>query len=250
MKNFILLLQFLTRIPININLEVNREDFADAVKYFPLVGFVIGVIDLCTIYLFSKIFSAQVSAVLLIIVHTVITGGLHLDGLGDTVDGIYSGRSKERVLEIMKDSRSGTFGVIALIVILMLKFSCVASLSNYSMYRAILLSPIIARSVVTILMYKRRYAREHEGLGDLFIGKISKRTFFIALILGFISSALIGEVRGLIAYFVALLFAIGFRNYIEKKIDGITGDILGASIELNEAIVLLCFVANLNILNF
>lgn len=245
MKNFILLLQFLTRIPININLEVKREDFASAVKYFPLVGVVIGALDLGAIYLFSRIFNGIVAAVLLIMFHTALTGGLHLDGLGDTVDGVYSGRSKERVLEIMKDSRTGTFGVLALILILMLKFSCVSSLGGYNLYKAVLLSPIIARSVVTVLMYKRRYAREHEGLGDLFIGKISKGTFIIALIIGLISSILIGQVRGVITYFVALVFAIGFRNYIEKKIDGITGDILGASIELNEAIVLLCFVANL-----
>lgn len=195
MKNLILIIQFMTRIPININLEVKREDFAKGVMFFPVVGLIIGLFDLAVLYISNKIFPPMISSVFVLISHICITGGLHLDGLGDTVDGIYSGRSKEKILEIMKDSRSGTFGVIVLVVILLLRFTSVLSLSGEEIYRAVVISPIIARTVVTLLMYKRKYARENQGLGDLFIGQISRKTLILVFLIGIIPTILIGPIR-------------------------------------------------------
>jgi adenosylcobinamide-GDP ribazoletransferase len=243
MKNFILILQFMTRIPININLEVKREDFGKSVVYFPLVGFIVGLFDLLVFYISSRLFPPMISSVFVVLSHIVITGGLHLDGLGDTVDGIYSGRDKERILEIMKDSRTGTFGVLALIIILLFRFAILVSLRGESLYRAVVIAPIIARTLMSLLMYKRPYAREKQGLGDLFIGQITRKTLIITLILGTIFTIIMGSYRGIIAMVVAVIFVLGFRSYVEKRIGGITGDILGASVEISEIIVLLCFIA-------
>lgn len=245
MKNFILILQFMTRIPININLDIKREDFAEAVKYFPLVGLIIGGFDIIVYFLMSKVFPQTLSPIFMVLSHVVITGGLHMDGLGDTADGIFSGRSRDRILEIMKDSRSGSFGVLAVVIALLFRFGALQSLQINSLYKAVILSPIIARTLVSMLMYKRTYAREKEGLGDLFIGKISTRTFVTVLMIGSISTLLIGGYKGTISFVVVMLFVLWLRGYVEKKIEGLTGDVLGASIELSEIIVLLCFTTKI-----
>lgn len=241
MKKFILIIQFMTRIPINLSLEVKREDFADAVRYFPLVGLIIGAIDLFVYIITSKLFHGILPVVFTMISHIIVTGGLHLDGLSDTADGIFSGRSKDKILDIMKDSRVGTFGVLALVTLMLLKFAAIQEISETNIYSALLISPVISRTFATLLMYKRRYARQKEGLGDLFIGKISTLTFSIALALGLIITLAVGRTYGLIVIIVGYIFTILFRSYIEKRLDGITGDILGASVELNEVLVLIVF---------
>ncbi|GIM28179.1 adenosylcobinamide-GDP ribazoletransferase [Clostridium polyendosporum] len=250
MKNFILILQFMTRIPININLDVKREDFAEAVRYFPLVGLIIGCFDIIVYFLMSKIFPTTIASVFMVLSHVFITGGLHMDGLGDTADGMFSGRSRERILEIMKDSRAGSFGVLAVVIALLFRFGAFQSLQVQAtvLYRGALLSPIIARTLVSMLMYRRTYAREKEGLGDLFIGKISRKTFITVLIMGIILTLFIGGYKGAISFGVVALFVLWLGRYVEKKIEGLTGDVLGASIELSEIIVLLCFTAKIGFL--
>ncbi|GFP74124.1 adenosylcobinamide-GDP ribazoletransferase [Clostridium fungisolvens] len=248
MRKFILIIQFMTRIPINLSLEVKREDFADAVRYFPLVGLIIGAIDLLIYIITCKLFHGMLPVVFTMISHIIVTGGLHLDGLSDTADGIFSGRSKDKILEIMKDSRVGTFGVLALVALMLLKFSAIEELSRVNIYSALLISPVISRTLTTLLMYKRRYAREKEGLGDLFIGKISTLTFSIALALGIIITLAVGRTYGLIVIVIGFIFTVCFRSYIEKRLDGITGDILGASVELNEVLVLVVFCLLQNII--
>lgn len=231
----------MTRIPINLSLEVKREDFADAVRYFPIVGVIVGSIDMLIYLVTSTFFHGALPSVFTILSHIIITGGLHLDGVSDTADGIFSGRNKERVLEIMKDSRVGTFGVLALIIIILLRFVAIEDMPKMNLYSALFISPVISRSLATLLMYKRRYARESEGLGDLFIGKISKMTSFLALFIGIGVTLLAARLNGLIVILVGVVFTLIFRTYIEKRLDGVTGDILGASIELNEVIVLIVF---------
>lgn len=245
MKNFILILQFMTRIPININLKVERENFQKGVAYFPLVGLIVGGLEALVYYMSAKIFSLNIASFFTLVTHIVVTGAIHIDGFGDTIDGIFSGRSKEKILEIMKDSRVGTFGAVGIILLILGRFIAIKEMPFDTAIVAIVLAPIIARTFVTFLMYKRRYAREKEGLGDLFIGVLEKKSFLIALVIGCILTLVIAREHGIILLIVGFVSAILFRNYVEKKIDGVTGDILGAAIELNELIVLLLFTSNL-----
>jgi len=245
MKNFILILQFMTRIPININLKVERENFQKGVAYFPLVGLIVGGIEALVYYMSAKIFPLSIASFFFVVAHIVITGAIHIDGFGDTIDGIFSGRSKDRILEIMKDSRVGTFGAVGIILLILGRFIAIKEMPFDAAIVAIVLAPIIARTCVTFLMYKRKYAREKEGLGDLFIGVLEKKTFLIALVIGCILTLVIAKERGIILLIVGFVVSILFRNYVEKKIDGVTGDVLGASIELNELIVLLLVTSSL-----
>ncbi|WP_238882207.1 adenosylcobinamide-GDP ribazoletransferase [Clostridium sp. YIM B02551] len=241
MKNFILILQFMTRIPININLKVERENFQKGVAFFPLVGLIVGVLEAAIFYIGSRVFPFNISIFITVISHVVITGAIHIDGLGDTIDGIFSGRSKEKILEIMKDSRVGTFGALGIIFLIVGKISTLSSINPIEVYKGIILAPIISRTLITLLMYKRKYAREKEGMGDLFIGVLEKKNFVIALLTGITLISIIGRKKGVILLIICFFFTILFRNYIEKRIGGVTGDILGASVELNELLVFLIY---------
>ena len=242
MRNFILMLQFFTRIPINIRIEVKDEDFAKGIIYFPLVGLVIGVIDAICYYLFSFIFSSLLSIIFLTLVNVLITGGLHLDGLADTCDGIFSARKKEKMLEIMRDSRLGTNGAIAIFFDLFLRIAIIASIPKEHIVLAVIVSNVISRTMIVLLCYISKYARPEGGLGNLFIGKVSKGNLIIALILGSIISILLFYYKGVLFIMLTSFFIVLFSRYITSKIDGITGDVLGASNELVELLVLTTFV--------
>jgi len=141
MKRLILLIQFLTRIPINVKLDVTREDLKKAVIYFPVVGYLIGLI-LAYFYKFSILyFDKIIIAFLIVTFEIIITGGLHMDGLSDTFDGIYSGRDKDRIIEIMKDSNIGTFGALSMIILVIFKFLLILKI-NENLFVILLMMPV------------------------------------------------------------------------------------------------------------
>ena len=110
----------MTRIPIKADIGFD-EEFHKSIVYFPLVGFVIGLISFLIGILALKIFDPFVTSILIVAGEVVLTGGLHIDGLGDTFDAIYSNRDKERMLEIMKDSRLGTNSLLAILFLVLIK---------------------------------------------------------------------------------------------------------------------------------
>lgn len=237
-KDFILAFQFMTRIPIPISIDIDRSDFKNTVKFFPIVGLAIGIFEFTVYFIFLNTISYMFAAFATVMSHIFITGGIHIDGLSDTVDGIFSGRDRQRILEIMKDSRIGTFGCIAIVILIVGK---TILLSQFEMKAviAIILAPVISRTMNIFLMYKRKYARSSEGMGDMFIGVLDFKNYILALILGILISISIGKATGIMLISISCIFTFIFRKYIENKIDGITGDILGASDELNEFLIYL-----------
>ena len=115
---FLMQIQFLTRIPIPVKIKFDEKVFARSMMLSPLAGFIIGIILGFTYYFAHLTEKPLFAAVMVVAAWIVLTGGLHLDGLADTSDGIFSNRPKEKILEIMKDSRIGTNGTIALILII------------------------------------------------------------------------------------------------------------------------------------
>jgi adenosylcobinamide-GDP ribazoletransferase len=168
-------------------------------------------------------------------IQVIITGGLHIDGLSDTFDGIYSGRQKSEILEIMKDPNVGTFGVLSIIFTLTFKFLLLNSISHQILW-VILLMPVFSRFCVILAAYKGHYARK-KGLGNLFIEQVTKKQLvlgfvFIILPMVFVQSIYLGLLFN-------ILFTLWFVHQVSKTIDGITGDTLGAIVELNEVLFLL-----------
>lgn len=240
MKTFILALQLMTRLPINKEIEVTDERLIRGIVYWPFVGVIVGAIDCIVFALLSFLLPKSVAAAFAVLCQLCVTGGFHLDGLCDTADAIYSARTRERMLEIMKDSRIGTNGVIAAIFDIGLRILVLCQLDNP--VPAILLAPVAGKCIQGILMYKANYPREH-GLGASYVGKISAATMLGCLFCGLLMIEL-GLVLGghrwlLLAPVIFILFSVGYRRYIEKKIGGMTGDTLGAGSELSEIIFLL-----------
>jgi adenosylcobinamide-GDP ribazoletransferase len=235
MKRLILLIQFLTRIPININLDVTREDLSKSIIYFPIVGYIIGIILAVfykvSIFYFDKI----IISFLIVTFEIVITGGLHIDGLSDTVDGIYSGRKKEKIIEIMKDPNVGTFGVLSIIILMIFKFLLIYKINN-NLFIVLLIMPVFSRFCSVLSSRIGKYSKE-DGLGNIFIGQVSNFQLFISFILTL--PLLYFNFLLYFAFIINIVFTILFVKYISKKIDGITGDTLGAIVEINEVLFLM-----------
>ena len=248
MKRFISILQFMTRIPINIDTGFD-EEFHKTITYFPLVGLVLGVLIYIIGLVSGIFFDSFITSIIVTLALVILTGGLHIDGLGDTFDAIYSYRDKERMLEIMKDSRLGTNSLLAIMFLILLKIGFIYSIINNSLLWTVIFMPVVARLGVIVMMYKTVTPREN-GMGNLFIGKASTSMFTIAILYTIILIIGISKLIFLASTFEAMmlistiiiLFVFNnlFKKHIYKIIDGVTGDILGCTIELGELIYLFC----------
>lgn len=247
MKRLIGIIQFMTRIPIPIDTGFD-ENFHKSTIYFPIVGLILGVCYYIVALIGLKIFDPYITAVLVLASEVLLTGGLHLDGLGDSFDGLYSYRDKEKILEIMKDSRLGTNGLLAIILVFLLKIGFLNSLLSQEILWPIVTMPVVARSMQVLACYKTKTPRER-GMGNIFIGKVSM-TYLVGTILLMLgisggSIFLASDVDYLIylkEVICLIIMAIWVRLFIYsvyKKIDGITGDILGCICELSELIYLI-----------
>ncbi|PKL15771.1 MAG: adenosylcobinamide-GDP ribazoletransferase, partial [Spirochaetae bacterium HGW-Spirochaetae-5] len=181
-----------------------------------------------------------------VVIQIIVTGALHLDGLADTADGFFSYRSRERILEIMKDSRIGTNGAISLIVIIIVKYSILVSLSAEIAILSLLAAPAAARMTIAWCAGVSIYARSEKGMGMVTVERTGWREIVITTI---ITSVLIFALFrfSLIILPSAVIisaagFALLFSYYSSKKIGGITGDVIGAVIELSEVLILILFV--------
>lgn len=236
-KSFKLMLQFLTRLPLKPIDDVTEADFTRGLILFPAVGAVIGLVLMSTQYLLKSLtVGPLLTAAIVVAVSVIMTGGLHLDGLADAFDGLYSNRSRERILEIMKDSHIGTFGVLALIILMMLKGASLAELYVYKTGCLLLLMPIYGRFCGVLMCYRSSSPRAN-GMGNMFIGKLSDQRLLIMTAMVIVVSAVYP--KALILLGVNILFTFMYRMHVIRVIGGITGDIIGSTIELNELVFIL-----------
>lgn len=241
-KRFLLTLGFMTRIPVNVNLgEVKDEDMHKGFLYYPVVGLIIGIVDMIVYLLISLILPSFFGIVFAVLANFCVTGAFHLDGLSDTADGIYSARTKERMLEIMKDSRIGTNGAIAMCFDLILKIGGLAYIPHTMIPVMLLLMPVAGKMVQGAIVYKAVYPRE-KGIG-IYVGTVDGPTVIGTVIIGLLLMIAGFSYWGVILFAVLYLFAYLFRIYITGKIGGITGDVMGAGSELSEVLLLLGVLA-------
>lgn len=239
LRLFLATLQFLTRIPVPQRWcdNVTLGDYPRGIIFFPLAGVVIG--GLCAL-LYSLLLShlgPLLTAVAVALTHIMLTGALHLDGLADSCDGLFSVRSRERMLEIMRDSRIGTNGALALIVAIVLRCALVyqLSLTTLPAVAILIMVPVVGRGLMSVCMHRQCYARE-SGMGNIFIGKITEGRFYATLAITAGILLLLDGSAAMPALLITLLFAFGFRRWVAKRIGGQTGDTLGAGCELFELI--------------
>ncbi|WP_234121932.1 adenosylcobinamide-GDP ribazoletransferase [Clostridium hydrogenum] len=240
-KGLIAALQFLTRIPVNISVDFNKKNLSKATFFFPYVGMLIGLIAGIVGYYMRLLGGDEIGAVFAVLALVVVTGGLHIDGLSDTSDGFFSGRSKERVLEIMKDSRTGTFGVVAVVMDLLLKFVIISKLRTSMFIPSLMLASGNARLTVVMLMAYMKNARPG-GMGSMFSDSKPQKYFYAALIIYLIVIIFGFGLKFLIPLGIAFITSglITLKAY--KTIGGLTGDVYGANIEICEIVSLFTFM--------
>lgn len=238
MKTFILMIQFLTRIPIPIEIDVKEDSFIKGVAYYPIVGAVIGGINLGVYLLFQWLMPGSIPLMMVLLSNTMVTGAFHLDGIADTCDAIFSARKRERMLEIMKDSCVGTNGALALIFDLALRYLLLTELDHQLRLYAIMLAPIGAKTVVGLLIGISKYARK-EGLAGLYLGKDKKLPSLLCILIGSVIFVCLLKVQGLLLMGSLVLCGLFFKRRMDKILGGMTGDTFGAA---NEIIEIVCLI--------
>ena len=248
MRAFFVGLQFLTRISLVRQDEWDVRDFGRSVKFFPLIGAVLGSIYAAAAYaLFVFLPSHGIvpprhfAAALLLVLPPLMTGGLHCDGFMDTMDGVFSGRSRERMLEIMKDSCTGANAVFCFVCLMMFEFAILLDMAPALCVPALFVMPVIARMMMTAGITLYPYARP-EGMGKAFAEYADKKTFAFATVSTLLLVLPFG-VPAWAALGACTAFTAFFAGYVEKRLGGLTGDVYGAIVTLNEGLTLLVFLA-------
>ncbi|MDR3560370.1 MAG: adenosylcobinamide-GDP ribazoletransferase [Negativicutes bacterium] len=239
MKGFVVAMQFLTRFHFS-QIEVTAEDLGRSVSYFPLVGAVLGLFLAGFSQVALGLIPSSILAIAVISLELVVTGGLHCDGLMDTMDGIFSGRSRERMLAIMKDSRVGAFGVMGFGIFLLGKWSLLLELLPTGAWTVLLVMPVLGRFAAAIAICAFPYVRP-EGLGKAFSEFTGRGTLCVALAWTLLFTVPFGGAI-LICLAVATVFSVLVARHIQNLLGGLTGDVYGAIIESSEIVVLLTFL--------
>ena len=236
MRSFLIALQFLTNIPIKIR-EVKEEDIGKSLTCFPLVGAFIGLLLAISVTLFSPL-PSLVIAVLVLIVSILVTGAIHLDGFADTCDGFYGAKPKEEILRIMRDSHVGTMGIVGVFCLLALKIAILTSIPKLDLFGALILMITFGRWSQVLACSVSSYARD-EGKAKYFIKYSGKKELVIATFFTLALFLLLLGAKGLMLFIVSSLVIFLFINYLKKRIDGMTGDTIGATNEVAEVLVIL-----------
>jgi adenosylcobinamide-GDP ribazoletransferase len=263
--------QFLTRLPIPIQLPYTETICRRSVVFYPLVGIVIGLLLSFAGAGLRHVLPALPASVLLLGLWIALTGGLHLDGLMDTADGILSHRPREQMLEIMKDSRVGAMGVIVCVLQLLLKFALLSTLFAADSWKAasmlFVLVPVWSRWFIVIAIAGWPYARTESGLGSFF-KNVHKGHVMLSMLLGLAVTYIIVRIGGaayqlpsswffmqpwlytLVFLVVTSIVGGGIAAYMSRKLGGLTGDTYGALNEILETVLLLVITVLLGLQGF
>ncbi|WP_111858408.1 adenosylcobinamide-GDP ribazoletransferase [Acinetobacter sp. CFCC 10889] len=240
MTPFFIALQFLTTFPIQLKTMPSPQQNGQSLLFYPVVGLLIGAI-LLAIATFLHSLPIILLASILLCTWIWLTGGLHLDGLADTADAWVGGfGDKERTLTIMKDPSCGPIGVLSLVIICLLKWSAIYVLLQQKMPLALFIFPVLGRIAPLILFLTTPYVRKN-GLGSALTEFIPKKSAIFLIIICLIFPVIFSW----ICIFSSLIFIFSLyylRYKFMQRISGITGDTVGASIEILETVTLFCFV--------
>lgn len=239
MNSFLVGLQFLTRIHLSTQTIWKDEEFGKSVIWFPVYGGIIGLF-MCLIYfLLRPLQVPYLTAFLIVIGELFISGGTLADGLMDSSDGLFSGRSRERSLEIMKDSLIGSFGMLSIIIFIFLYTLSLGS-NPESLYLVLIACPVLGRLNLVISICEYPYARPY-GMGKAFAAYRSRFAVPVATVFALIPALYFGFIYLLLSG-VSLLLGLYLNRWIVRKIGGTTGDTYGFVTEVTEVVIALLFL--------
>jgi len=230
-------LQFLTRIPVRLCLPVGDDEIGRSLAYYPWVGLLIGAL-LASVAAIIHDAPDLLSAALLLSLWVLISGGLHLDGLADMADAWVGGiGDRDKTLRIMKDPNCGPMGVLALMLVLLLKFTALVTVVAQTQWLVLLCLPMLARAAVVVLFLTTPYASA-QGLGSALMAHLRPASCWAATALA-IGVALVlipAQMLWVLATITAVF--IGMRLSTQQRLQGFTGDTAGALLELTECAAL------------
>ena len=242
MRYLFVALQFLTIFPARIQ-RLNPIDLVRSMAFYPIVGALIAISLYGTFFLLDLFLPHLLSSLVILLVWSLLTGGLHLDGLADTLDGFVGGQDKDSILAIMRDPAIGTMGTIGILLVLALKGAVLFLLSKENVLPSLIFVLATGRYLMIYGAFLSRYPRT-DGIGKDYIGKIPLDTFLTAgfFILAITLMAL--QWKGLILLLLSLFWTHLWVFYCHHRIEGMTGDTLGAVGEVSEAILLILLCLN------
>lgn len=241
---FFIALQFLTIIPVRIKRTFGERELAQSMFFFPLVGAVIGFVLAGVQSAAILAFPPLVVSVLLVMVLAVLTGGLHIDGLADTADALFSGKDREAKLRIMKASDIGAMGSAAVAMFLMMKVALLGSMEPRIIISVLILMPVAGRCGMLLPALASRYARTSDGTGRAFIGNLSAEVVLPSILITAVIATGLLQLVGLIALAITLVVAVLVGKLIALSVGGMTGDTLGA---INEGCEIVFLAATLGL---
>jgi adenosylcobinamide-GDP ribazoletransferase len=268
LKNFLWTLNFLTIIPTGKRWYERSPEIGKVAFWFPIVGLLIGLVLSFIYFPVIRFFPHLVADAIILITYVFITGGFHLDGFADTCDGLFGGDTREKRLEIMRDSRTGSYGALCLICTIGLKYLCLVSIDPEAIAglsfitgnetieglrpiyvyacekgKVLLFMCAIGRWSQILGAALSTYARDEKGTGQIIVENLNLKHVLLCSFVPGILIFLFCGIKGILVFFIAFIVSILFTSYVKRKIGGMTGDTLGAVNEVSEITVLLTFLA-------
>lgn len=241
---------FLTRLPAPYLKRVDENVAQKSLIFYPVVGVVIGTVlalFLASSWFYNPLASSALLAALTLTIWTLLSGGLHLDGLADSADAWIGGLGdKEKTLEIMKDPRVGPIGALSIVLVLLIQFAGLqvlldSELPHWQIFSVLLLIPAMARASVLGLLASTVYVRA-KGLATALISGATLLRILITTVIIAIAGVFVFQQKAVLILLLWLALNAFFRHVMNKRLGGCTGDTIGASIALQEALLLAAFV--------
>jgi adenosylcobinamide-GDP ribazoletransferase len=241
---FFTALMFYTRIPCPKWVTHDADYLNKATRYFPLMGWIVGGLTATIFVAAEYLLNIPLAILLSMITSVFITGAFHEDGFADTCDGFGGGWTKEKILDIMKDSRTGAYGVIGIALLLLLKYMSLLSINTYQMVIVLIAGHSFSRLCAVLIVSTSQYVRENEDAKAKPLAKtITAYELIPAILFGIGPLFLFADIRILLVLLAPLTIAAYLRWYFHKWIGGYTGDCLGATQQVTEVLFYISIIA-------
>ncbi|HEY9277209.1 MAG TPA: adenosylcobinamide-GDP ribazoletransferase [Methylotenera sp.] len=245
-RYFLLAVGFFTRIPVPSFANFDERELNHSAKFFPFVGIIVGMVGALVFVLAARIFPANIAILLSMVATIYVTGAFHEDGLADSIDGIGGGWDRERILTIMQDSRLGTYGALALFLMLFAKFQVLSALPVHSLAYVLIAAHALSRLCAVYVMATLSYVKPSGKakplavsveLKDLVVASIFGLLPLMPLYWYLLSDAI--DMRDALIFSLSWLFSVGFiwvwwHSKLKRWLGGYTGDCLGAMQQMTE----------------
>ena len=240
-RTFLFAWQFLTAIPLSRSThDAKQEELAASMSWYPFVGCILGALLVTADLFLGRVFSAQVTSMLLMLLLIVLTRGLHQDGLADMVDGLAGGRTAQARLAIMKDAHIGAVGATGLFVALGLRYAGLTAMPAGEHIALLIGMPVVGRWAMVVGAFNATYARSEGGLAQPFLAYLTWWHLCLATVTaGIVLSLLLGPWVALGCLLIGTAVVRLSTAWFHRMFGGVTGDLLGATNEVAEILFIL-----------